>query len=96
MTREEFSDHLSKAALPAELIPELCVLWLDKKGAWDAAHELAQDLDSPSGARLHAYLHRKEGDLENARYWYRRAGLAQFEGSLVAEWETLLRDFCRS
>lgn len=95
MTREEFSDCLSEAALPAELIPELRVLWLDRKGAWDAAHDVAQALDSPSGARLHAYLHRKEGDLDNARYWYRRAGLDQFDGSVMSEWEALLHDFCQ-
>ena len=44
------------------------------------------------GARIHAYLHRKEGDPDNARYWYRQAGRAPFEGSLADEWSALARD----
>jgi hypothetical protein len=44
------------------------------------------------GARIHAYLHRKEGDLSNARYWYRQAGRKPATGTLGEEWEELLRD----
>ena len=48
----------------------------------------------PAGAWVHAYLHRKEGDLANADYWYRRAGQPACDGPLDDEWaaivETLL------
>lgn len=43
------------------------------EGQWDAAHELIQSLDDREACLIHAYLHRIEGDLGNARYWYRRA-----------------------
>ena len=75
------------------LTPAQRVLWLDERGDWAGAHDLAQSLPDPDGARLHAYLHRVEGDLPNARYWYRRAGVAEFDGSLAEERRTLARQF---
>src|SRR5262245_59455323 len=80
---------------PPELSPELRALWLDGSGDWDAAHQLADAIGGTSGASIHAYLHRKEGDLDNARYWYRRAGRKPFEGALEAEWTALVREFLR-
>lgn len=56
--------------------PLLQALWYDVHGDWDKAHDLTQDLETPDGAWLHAYLHRKEGDLFNADYWYRRAAIS--------------------
>jgi len=44
------------------------------RGDWDVAHDLAQAQDDPEGAWVHAWLHRSEGDLTNAAYWYQRAG----------------------
>ncbi len=41
---------------------------------------------------MHAYLHRKEGDLSNARYWYARAGRPVAGGTLEAEWEALVHE----
>lgn len=78
---------------PDDLTPAQRVLWLDANGDWHAAHDLAQSLPDPDGARLHAYLHRVEGDLPNARYWYRRAGTAEFKGSLAEEQQALRRQF---
>jgi hypothetical protein len=43
-------------------------------GEWQAAHELVQPLESTLAAWLHGIVHTLEGDLDNARYWYRRAG----------------------
>ncbi len=54
--------------------PLLRALWWDAKGNWHRAHEIAQDVETPQGAWVHAYLHRREGDAGNAAYWYRRAG----------------------
>jgi hypothetical protein len=64
-------------------------LWWDAKGDWNRAHACAQDQDDAAGAAVHAYLHRKEGDADNARYWYARAGRAPAADALAAEWERL-------
>ena len=59
---------------PDGLVVPLLALWLARKGRWDDAHEVAQELETTMGSWIHAYLHRVEGDLGNAGYWYRRAG----------------------
>ena len=69
MTREELKNGDGEG-----LSEPMRALWLDYQGDWDAAHQVAQDVEEADGAWLHAYLHRKEGDAMNARYWYRRAG----------------------
>jgi hypothetical protein len=71
---------------PAGLAPPLAALWWDARGDWERAHEAAQSVDTAEGAWVHAYLHRKEGDLSNADYWYRRAGRRHPSVSLEAEW----------
>jgi len=70
----------------------LHALWLDGNGEWEKAHECIQDAGDAASALVHAYLHRKEGDLWNARYWYKNAGRRPFEGSLEMEWESLVRE----
>lgn len=92
MDFDDFQATLAAAAPPPSLPPLLRALWLDAKGDFDGAHALAQDVDTVDGARVHAYLHRKEGDLPNARYWYRRAERAEPPVSLTAEWQALARD----
>jgi hypothetical protein len=42
---------------------------------WSGAHGLVQDLDDPVACRIHGLVHRIEGDLDNSRYWYERAGM---------------------
>jgi hypothetical protein len=75
MNPADLAAHAAHAAAPpAGLKPALRALWLVKAGRWDDAHDLCQDLPDPAGAWIHAYLHRHEGDLANARYWYGRAG----------------------
>ena len=69
--------------------PALAALWWAAKGDWDRAHAAAQASDGRECAWVHAYLHRVEGDLENARYWYARAGKPQASGPLEAEWEQI-------
>lgn len=90
MTFEVFSESLAGAEPPAGLNPPLRALWLDAKGNWVGAHAVAQDIDGAEGARIHAYLHRKEGDADNARYWYRQAGRTPVTGSLSDEWAALV------
>ncbi|MEX0323270.1 MAG: sialate O-acetylesterase [Puniceicoccaceae bacterium] len=73
--------------------PLIRALELDKAGEWDAAHEIAQDIHTSDGSWLHAYLHRVEGDLGNAAYWYSRAGKPVAEDSLEEEWARLYAAF---
>ncbi len=84
--------HLSLAASspPASLGGALAALWWDAKGDWERAHQAAQQDSSEAGAAVHAYLHRKEGDLANAAFWYCRAGAKPQTGPLAAEWKQLL------
>jgi hypothetical protein len=70
----------------------LCALWHEANGDWDKAHEIVQVLPDATAARIHAYLHRKEGDDWNSRYWHNRAGTKFPRGiSLEEEWELLVR-----
>lgn len=92
MTFEEFSASLTGGDPPAGLDPGLRALWLDGNGDWAGAHGVAQDIGGDEGARIHAYLHRKEGDADNARYWYRHAGQTPVTGSLMDEWAALVRE----
>ena len=61
----------------------------ERAGNWNKAHELVQDSNTPEAAWIHAYLHRVEGDLGNAAYWYRRAGKPECHSSLAEEWQAL-------
>ena len=84
MTLDEFKATLQST--PPKVAPLLLALWYDARGDWEKAHSLAQDVDDRSGAWVHAYLHRKEGDLGNAGYWYHRANQPVATDSLDAEW----------
>ena len=84
-TLEEFRETLSSATPPA-VAPLLRALWHDARGEWQEAHRIAQDVDDNDGAWVHAYLHRKEGDLDNAAYWYQRASQPVATDALDAEW----------
>ena len=88
----DFRSSLAQEAPPEELGPALQTLWWDAQGDWNRAHQCAQEDEGPTGSIVHAYLHRKEGDLSNAGYWYRRAGRPPVTGSLEAEWEALARE----
>jgi hypothetical protein len=81
---------------PAKLPPLLLALWKEARGEWDAAHHIAQDIGTLDAARVHAYLHRKEGDRDNADYWYRKAGRTPHSGPLDDEWRDLVRDLLRA
>ena len=67
----------------------MAALWHDARGDWNEAHRIAQDVDDVNGAWVHAYLHRKEGDLGNAGYWYRRANQPIASDALTLEWERI-------
>jgi hypothetical protein len=86
MTVDDLRATLASSTPPPALRGALLALWHDARGDWDMAHRVAQDVDDASGAWVHAYLHRKEGDESNAAYWYRRAGKPIARGSLDEEW----------
>ena len=86
MTRTEFENTLSRSAPPKSLPAPLAALWWAKKGDWERAHKLVMDEEGPEAAWVHAYLHRVEDDLPNARYWYGQARRKPASGSLEAEW----------
>lgn len=75
---------------PAGLPLHLQALWYDGKGDWKKAHDLIDQLNDKASAHVHAYLHRKEGDIWNADYWYSRAGQKRPAVSLDEEWEQLV------
>jgi hypothetical protein len=86
MTVEEFR---AAPAIDSNWSDALTALWLDARVSWEASHNRLQDDETPEGAWVHAYLHRKEGDLGNAGYWYRRAGQPTASGTLEAEWDAI-------
>jgi len=86
MNLEQFRESLRSEGPPQGLSVALVGLWWDAKGNWTRAHQSAQQDEGPSGAWVHAYLHRKEGDSSNAAYWYQRAGKSAARSSLDDEW----------
>lgn len=81
---------LDGAAPPPDISAPLAALWWAAKGDWDQAHRIVQDESSREAAWVHAYLHRVEGDLGNAGYWYRQAGQPAATDSLEAEWQRIV------
>lgn len=91
MTYNEFISSIENADIvPDKLNVHLQALWYDAKGDWQTAHDLIDHLEDPISAHVHAYLHRVEGDLWNARYWYNRAKQPEYKGDLKDEWEQLV------
>jgi hypothetical protein len=89
MTLPEFQLSQQQSTPPPTLSYALQALWYDARGDWDKAHEFAQKDDGAAGNWVHAYLHRKEGDASNARYWYSQAGKPAHSGSLEDEWAAI-------
>jgi hypothetical protein len=94
MTVGTFQHSLSDAAPPENADIALQALWWAGKGNWGRAHGCAQQAEgNPDGDVVHAHLHRQEGDIANARYWYRRAGRLLPEVSLKEEWTAIAAQF---
>lgn len=89
ITLQTLEASLRDDAPPPGLSRPLQALWHEAKGDWSAAHELAQSGDDAESAWVHAYLHRVEGDLANAGYWYRRAGRPLSDQPLREEWAAI-------
>jgi len=91
MKFEEFQETLDAASPPADLSGYLRSLWYDAKGDWNRSHEIIQNIEDKTAAWIHAYLHRKEGDIGNADYWYRRADKKRSNVALKEEWEAIVK-----
>jgi hypothetical protein len=90
MTAEEMRAKLHLEAPPQGMTAPLAALWWDAKGDWARAHGLVDELETPEGMAVHAYLHRKEGEAWNADYWYERAGRRFYREKLEEEWAALV------
>lgn len=86
-----FKASLEDSEPPAGLSLALQALWHDGRGDWTTGHDCLQDDESPEGSWVHAYMHRKEGDLPNAYYWYQRAKQPIERGTLESEWSQIVR-----
>ena len=92
MDFEEYLKSIDNDNPPSQVAETLTSLWWDKKGNWDRAHSIAQDIPTEQGSAVHAYLHREEGVLWNADYWYNRAGRQRPDISLEEEWGLLTEE----
>jgi hypothetical protein len=98
MSFAEFQQSVARdSAPPAAAGPALQALWHDARGDWDRAHTCAQDDKSRDGSWVHAYLHRKEGDVGNAGYWYARAKQPTPDAkvTLEAEWAAIVAELLK-
>lgn len=91
MQFETFQQSIKEAKPPAGISVYLSAMWYDGKGNWDKAHSLVDNLEDTTACLVHAYLHRKEGDILNAGYWYRKAGKTRPSVPLQEEWEIIVR-----
>ena len=92
MTFDQFRQSLSQSSPPPSISAHLKALWNDAKGDWEGSHNIIQDIGDANAAWIHAYLHRKEGDIGNADYWYRRAGRKRPAISLEEEWKVIVSE----
>lgn len=90
MTIAELKTSLKESCPPENVSTLLKALWYDAKGEWNHAHALTQEVSTKNGSWVHAYLHRKEGDIVNAQYWYSRAGKKIPAISLEDEWQEIV------
>ena len=96
MTFDEFIISVKDIEPSPALSETLTSLWWDKKGDWDTAHAIAQNIPTVQGSAVHAYLHREEGVLWNADYWYSRAGRKRPDVALEQEWQSLVEEMLES
>ncbi|MGZ5218993.1 MAG: hypothetical protein ACXWC7_02910 [Chitinophagaceae bacterium] len=90
MDLEQFKQSFSQDRPPSHVSDHLKALWHDARGNWEQSHNIIQDVNDKNAAWIHAYLHRKEGDIWNADYWYGKAGKKRPPVSLQQEWENIV------
>jgi hypothetical protein len=92
MTLDEFKNSLRDIKPPTGISDLLKALWFEGKGDWESAHNIAQDIHTKDGSWIHAYLHRVEGDLGNASYWYSRANRKMPTVTIKEEWSDIAEE----
>lgn len=95
MDLQDFTVSTSLDAPPVGLSSALEALWHLRKGDWNRAHAIVQEYEDQAHASIHAHLHRVEGDLANAGYWYRKAGKQMTDAGLEEEWKSLVTRLLR-
>ena len=96
MTFQEFQHSVASKTPPSDLSNPLLALWYDAQDDWETAHDYAQRENESENAWVHAYLHRKEGDLSNANYWYTRASRTMPEQRIEDEWEFIVQELLKN
>jgi hypothetical protein len=91
MQFEEYANSFNSNCPPENINQFAQAMWYDAKGDWEKAHNIVQDIENKTAYRIHAYLHRKEGDNGNAGYWYNKAGTKLPDYSLEKEWEEIVK-----
>ena len=91
MTFTTFKESLLNSEPPENVSVYLKALWYDAKGDWDKSHKIIQDVEDKNASWIHGYLHRKEGDIANADYWYSKADTKRPIVSLEKEWEEIVK-----
>jgi hypothetical protein len=89
VTVDELAAVEDERDLPPDIDATIRALWFDRRGDWERAHQITQDIDTIDAAWVHAYLHRRQGDMSNAGYWYRRARRPEATDSLASEWKRI-------
>ena len=95
MDAAEFRSSLALETPPAGLSVPLAALWYDAKGDWERAHDLVDELETKEGMAVHAYLHRKHGDVSNSEYWYDRAGRQFRRERFEDEWQAIVAEILK-
>jgi hypothetical protein len=90
LTPAVFKHSLKKKTPPAGVSAALQALWWAASGDWDKAHRIVMNGQGEDCAWVHAYLHRVEGDLDNAAYWYRQARRKPAIQQLATEWDEIV------
>lgn len=86
-----FQQSIKDNKVPAGISVYLLAMWYDGNGNWDKAHSMVDNLTDTTACWVHAYLHRKEGDIWNADYWYRKAAKERPGITLQQEWEMIVK-----
>jgi len=90
MTPAAFKQSLNRKTPPAGSSAALQALWWAANDNWDKAHRIVMNEHSRDCAWVHAYLHRVEGDTDNAGYWYRQARRKPATRAVASEWEEIV------
>lgn len=96
MSPAAFKHSLNRKTPPAGLSAALQALWWAASDDWGKAHRIVMNGQDQDCAWVHAYLHRVEDDLDNARYWYRKARRKPATQALAAEWDEIVAALLQS